>query len=194
MDNSIDDTTQYEKVGDKKKAPRKGLVILFTGYGKGKTTAALGMLMRAWGRGMRVAVIQFIKDENARYGETKAAKKMGIDWVATGDGCTWQSKDMEKTIEHARQGWEIAQDTILNGKNDLLLLDEFTFLMHFNWLNVDEVVDWLTENKPPSLHLIFTGRDAPQKLIDYADLVTEMREIKHPFRDQGIKAQPGIEF
>lgn len=174
---------------------KKGLVIVNTGPGKGKTTAALGTMTRAWGRQMRVGVLQFLKHENARFGEIRAAERMGdIDWISTGDGWTWTSKDGDETIARARHGWQIAQDRILSAAYDLLILDEFTYLMHYGWLDPGEVVDWLRDNKPEMLHLIITGRNAPQLLVDYADLVTEMREIKHPFHEQGIRAQAGIEY
>ncbi len=173
----------------------KGLVIVHTGNGKGKTTAALGMLLRAWGRGMKVGVIQFIKNENARYGEIKAAERMGqIDWITTGDGFTWTSKDMDETEAKARHGWQLAQERITGNQYDLLLLDEFTYTLHYGWLETEAVITWLKANKPPRLHLVITGRYAPEALIEYADLVTEMREIKHPYKEQGIRAQAGIEY
>lgn len=174
---------------------QKGLVIVNTGEGKGKTTAALGVMTRAWGRKMKIGVLQFLKNENARYGEIKAAARMGeIDWLATGDGWTWTSGDMDETVARARHAWGIAQDRILNGGYDLLILDEFTYPLHYGWLDSNEVLSWLEEHKPPMLHLIITGRYAPQNLIDFADLVTEMRPIKHPFAEQGIRAQAGIEY
>ena len=173
---------------------KKGLVIVNTGNGKGKTTAALGIMTRAWGRGMKVAVVQFLKNENARYGEVRAAEKMGIDWYATGDGWTWKSKDMDETTARAVAAWQIAQEKITGGGYDLIILDEFTYPLKYGWLDTTEVLAWLAANKPPMLHLVITGRYAPQPLIDFADLVTEMREIKHPYREQGIRAQPGIEF
>lgn len=173
---------------------RKGLIILNTGHGKGKTTAALGIVMRAWGRGMRVGVIQFIKSEDADYGEHRAARRMDFPLVPTGDGCTWQSKDMQETIRRARQGWELAQSYITQGGYDVLVLDELTLPLKEGWLDVREVIAWLRENKPPDLHLVITGRDAPPELIEYADLVTEMKEIKHPLAEQGLTAQPGVEF
>ena len=173
---------------------KKGLVIVNTGNGKGKSTSAFGVLLRAWGRGFRVGVVQFIKAETGQWGEIKAAKKLAIDWFASGDGFTWTSKDMDETIARALHGWEVAQGKIAGGGYDILILDEFTYALHFGWLDTAQVIDWLKANKPAELHLIITGRDAPQALIDYADLVTEMREIKHPFTTQGIHAQPGIEF
>jgi cob(I)alamin adenosyltransferase len=173
---------------------KKGLVIVNTGNGKGKTSAALGVMTRAWGRGMKVRVVQFLKHENARFGETRAAEKMGVVFGGAGDGFTWTSTDIDQTAAKALHGWELAKQIIAANEHDLVILDEFTYLMAFGWLATGDVVAWLKANKPEMMHVIITGRDAPQELIDYADLVTEMREIKHPFKDQGIRAQPGIEF
>ncbi len=172
---------------------RHGLVIVNTGNGKGKTTAAIGTLLRAWGRGMRVCVIQFIKNEAGNWGEVRAARKLGLEWYTMGDGFTWLSKDIEKTGDKARAAWTFAQEKIADGKFDVILLDEMTYVFHQGWLDIDQVVGWLKAHKPPEMHLIITGRDAPAELIEYADLVTEMREVKHPYT-RGIKAQPGIEF
>ena len=172
---------------------KKGLVIVNTGNGKGKSTAAFGLLLRAWGRGLRVCVVQFIKSETGKWGEIKAAQKLGIDWFTTGDGFTWTSKDMDETVARAIAGWEIAKEKILNGDYHVIVLDEFTYALHFNWLDTNQVIDWLKANKPEGLHLVITGRDAPAELIEYADLVTEMLEVKHPYQ-QGILAQAGIEF
>jgi cob(I)alamin adenosyltransferase len=173
---------------------KKGLVLVNTGNGKGKTTAALGVLLRGWGRDMRLGGIQFFKHENANYGELRALERIGIELAPMGDGFTWTSRDMDETQAKALHGWEAAKQKIASGNYDIFLLDEFTYVLHFGWLDAAEVVDWLRVNKPEMLHLIITGRDAPQALIDYADLVTEMREVKHPYREQGIKAQKGIEF
>jgi len=176
------------------KAIRKGLVIVNTGTGKGKTTAALGVVTRAWGRGLRIKVIQFLKHEGARFGEVRAAQRMGIDWSASGDGWTWLSHDLDVSAERARRGWLQAKEAIQQDTLDLLVLDEFTYPLHFGWLDTREVVDWLREHKPPLLHLIITGRHAPEVLVEYADLVTEMRNVKHPYEEQGIRAQPGIDY
>lgn len=172
---------------------KKGLVIVNTGNGKGKSTAAFGMLLRAWGRGFRVCVIQFIKSETGKWGEIKAAQKLGIDWFTTGDGFTWLSKDMDETAARAIHGWELAQEKITSGDYDVIILDEFTYALHYGWLNTVQVIDWFKTNKPEKLHLVITGRNAPAELIEYADLVTEMLEVKHPYQN-GIKAQAGIEF
>jgi cob(I)alamin adenosyltransferase len=173
---------------------KKGLVIVNTGDGKGKTTAALGILMRAWGRDMRLGGVQFFKHENASFGELKAAERMGIQLTPMGDGFTWTSKDIDETRAKAIHGWEMAKPQIASGDYDIYLLDEFTYVMAYGWLSAAEVVEWLKANKPPMLHLIITGRNAPPELIEHADLVTEMKEIKHPFKEQGIHAQRGIEF
>lgn len=173
---------------------RKGLVVVNTGAGKGKTTAALGLLMRAWGRGMRVGGVQFLKHENAKFGEVRAAERIGIELQPMGDGFTWTSRDIDQTKAKALHGWAVAKEKIASGRYDVFLLDEFTYLMHFGWLDTTEVVSWLRENKPERLHVVITGRDAPPALVAFADLVTEMKLVKHPFRDQGIRAQPGIEF
>lgn len=177
-----------------KKREKKGLVLVYTGDGKGKTTAAMGLLMRAWGRDMKVCAIQFIKSIDRQYGESLAAKCMGIEIMQVGDGCTWQSKDMEKTAACGVNGWEIAKQKIMDTSYDVIVLDEFTFPLHFEWLDIHEVLAWLKEHKPQKLHLVITGRYAPKELIEYADLVTEMREIKHPFRSENLLSQEGVDF
>jgi cob(I)alamin adenosyltransferase len=172
---------------------RKGLLIVNTGDGKGKTTAALGTILRAWGRGMRPCVIQFMKSETGQWGEVKAARKLEIEWHSLGDGFTWTSKDMDETIAKAQHAWTLAQGKITSDEYDLILLDEFTYPLQFGWINVSDVLTWLSEHKPPRLHVIITGRNAHKELIEAADLVTEMSLVKHPF-EQGILAQPGVEF
>lgn len=173
---------------------QKGLVIVNTGDGKGKTTAALGIVLRAWGRDMRVGGVQFFKHENANFGELRALERMGVTLTPMGDGFTWTSRDLDETQAKALHGWELAKERIGSGAYDIFLLDEFTYLMHFGWLDTAEVLAWIQAHRPPAMHLIITGRDAPAALVEFADLVTEMREVKHPFRDQGVKAQRGIEF
>lgn len=173
---------------------RKGLILLNTGNGKGKTTAALGLLLRAWGRGMRVGGIQFLKSDDSDYGEHRAFERIGIELAPMGDGCTWLSKDMDQTEARARYAWDVAQQKITSGAYDMFLLDEFTYPLHFGWLDVHDVVAWLQQHRPATLHLVITGRHAPQELIDYADLVTDMQVVKHPYADQGLSAQQGIEF
>jgi cob(I)alamin adenosyltransferase len=173
---------------------QKGLLIVYTGQGKGKTTAALGVLLRAWGREMRGGGVQFFKHANATFGELRALAKMQVELTPMGDGFTWTSRDLDVTQAKALHGWDLAKQRIASGAFDVFLLDEFTYLLHFGWLDTAEVLAWLAAHKPPMLHLIITGRDAPRALIEAADLVTEMREIKHPLHTQGIRAQKGIEF
>ena len=177
------------------KGPRikKGLVIVNTGDGKGKTTAALGVLFRAWGRKFNLRMFQFIKHTGAQFGEQRAAKRLGIPMEALGDGFTWLSKDMDRTQALAVEQWRRCKEVILAGEEELIILDEFTYAMHYGWIDVAEVIETL-RRRPPLMHVIITGRYAPEELIDYADLVTEMKLVKHPYREQGIKAQPGIEF
>jgi cob(I)alamin adenosyltransferase len=174
------------------KQPRKALVVVNTGNGKGKTTAALGVLFRAWGRGFNVCMLQFIKSTTSNYGETRAAKKIGLEVVSLGGGFTWLSKDIEKDKALARELWDQCKAKIGSGNYDIVVLDEFTYPLTYGWLPVEEVIAFLRD-RPKRTHVIITGRDAPRELVDFADLVTEMREIKHPFQ-QGLKAQPGIEF
>jgi cob(I)alamin adenosyltransferase len=177
----------------RKQRIKKGIVLVNTGLGKGKTTAAFGVLFRAWGRGMRVCVFQFLKHENGNWGEVRAAKKLGIEWHRMGDGFTWTSRDLDETVAKARHAWERVQEKITSGEYDLIVLDEFTYPLHYGWIDVEEAIGWLREHKPPMLHLIITGRYAPPALIDYADVVTDMTKVKHAY-DAGIRAQPGIEF
>jgi cob(I)alamin adenosyltransferase len=179
---------------DGKKTRRTGMIIVNTGDGKGKTTAALGVLMRAWGRGWNICIVQFLKHEKGKWGEVRAFENFErIDWIKTGDGFTWTSKDMDETIAKALHGWEVAKEKIASDAYDLVILDEFTYPMALEWIDTAEVIDWLKANKPPRLHVIITGRDAPEALIDYADLVTEMVNVKHPY-DEGIEARAGIDF
>jgi cob(I)alamin adenosyltransferase len=173
--------------------PRKGLIIVHTGNGKGKTTAALGTAFRALGYGWRVLMVQFIKG-NWHYGELDAAKRFeGLFEIRPmGEGFTWDTKNPERDREKAHEAWEFGKSEALSGKWDLVIFDEINYVITYNYLEVEKVVDFL-KNKPRELHVILTGRDAHEKIVEAADLVTEMREIKHPFK-KGIKAQKGIEF
>jgi len=171
----------------------KGLVILNTGNGKGKTTAALGMLMRAHGHGQRICVVQFIKRGTDRWGEVKTARQLGIEWHATGIGFRRVGPDSQRDREASQAGWALCQEKIASDTYDMILLDEFTYPLHFGWLDTEAVIGWLAEHKPARLHLIIAGRYAPPALIEFADLVTEMIEVKHPYQS-GILGQPGVEF
>jgi cob(I)alamin adenosyltransferase len=176
----------------KVEAQPTGLVIVNTGHGKGKTTAALGILTRAWGRDMKVIMVQFLKASTAKWGEIKASRKMGVEIIPMGGGFTWRSRDAARDQEQARQCWEVCKEKILFGRYDIVILDELTYTFQYGWLSLDEVIKVLRQ-RPPMQHVVITGRDAPQELIDFADLVTEMRKIKHPL-DRGIRAQAGIEY
>jgi cob(I)alamin adenosyltransferase len=171
----------------------QGLVIINTGHGKGKTTAACGLALRAAGQGLRVCIIQFIKGQT-KTGEALAfatAFPSQVELHLAGTGFTWQ-QNMETVKEAALAGWNLAKEKISSDAYDLIVLDELTYLIGLGILAEDEVVA-LFRARPQRLHLVITGRDASQGLIEYADLVTEMRAIKHPFQ-KGIKAQKGIEF
>lgn len=172
----------------------KGLVIINTGNGKGKTTAALGMVLRSLGHGYRVAIVQFIKGawEPA---EKAVLERFGdqLSFHAMGEGFTWDTQDRDRDTQTAQTAWETALTYIRNPEYKTILLDEVNIALKHGFLTVEQVMAGLAE-KPEMTHVILTGRGAPQALIDRADLVTEMTLIKHPFREQGIKAQPGIEF
>ena len=170
----------------------QGLIIVNTGNGKGKTTAALGVLLRAWGRGMRVCMLQVIKARTANLGEEQAARKLVMEMIPLGDGFTWTLQDIAKDRAMAREGWALCREKIASGDYDIVILDEITYCFNYGWLDLGEVIAALRE-RPEGLHIVLTGRDAPQELIDFADLGTEMREIKHPYKE-GVKAQRGIEF
>ncbi len=175
-----------------KRKPDKGLVIVYTGKGKGKSTAAFGTVLRALGYGMKVVVIQFIKG-NWPSGEEAALKKFAeCRFFKVGEGFTWDTKDFERDAAKAAQGWLLAQKFILDSKIDLVVLDEINCCFDYGFLKMDPVLQILKE-KPLKKHVILTGRGAPKKLIQFADLVTEMKCVKHPY-DQGIWAQKGIDF
>jgi cob(I)alamin adenosyltransferase len=179
----------------------KGLIIVNTGTGKGKTTAALGMVLRSLGHGYRVAIVQFIKGawepaEKAAFEHwTSAATDQTpqLEFHAMGEGFTWETQDKERDLEKAQAAWKKSLLFIRNPDFRLVLLDEINIALKLNYLNVQDVLAGLKE-KPAETHVILTGRGAPAELIEQADLVTEMTLVKHPFREQNIKAQPGIEF
>ncbi len=174
-------------------AGRKGLVIVNTGNGKGKTTAALGLLMRCWGQDMRVVMLQFLKAKTGKWGEIRAAQRMGVEITPLGKGFSWMSENIEQDRAVAQACWQQCREKIESGLYDIVVMDEITYPLKYGWLGLEEVLTTLRQ-RDPKLHIVITGRDAPQELIDYADLVTEMREIKHPYKLQGIRAQKGIEF
>ena len=178
----------------KRRKPRdKPLLIVVTGHGKGKSTSAFGMLLRAWARGYRCGVFQFVKSGKWKVGEAKAAQALGgIDWEKMGDGWTWISRDLEESADKAREGWAEVKRRIESERYEFLLLDELTYAIKYGWIPEDEIVDTLTA-RPGFQHIVVTGRDAPPGLIAAADLVSEVQKVKHPM-DAGIRAQQGIEW
>jgi cob(I)alamin adenosyltransferase len=168
------------------------LVLVNTGDGKGKTTAALGVTMRAWGRGWSICWLQFIKKKDSHYGETYAAQRMGIEMIALGDGFTWLSENIEQDIAMATEAWALAREKIMSGLFDLVVLDEITYPITYQWLDVHEVIATLRD-RPKDVDIIITGRAAHPLLLEFADTVTEMTEVKHAFQT-GVKAQPGIDY
>ena len=167
--------------------------MIHTGDGKGKTTAALGLSLRAIGAGMRVIMIQFMKG-TWKYGELEAAKRLSPDLTVLpmGEGFTWETKDRAKDIALSKKTWEFCKEIIQNQQYDVVILDEINYVLGYGFLDTGEVVDFL-KKKPEELHVVLTGRNAPKELIELADLVTEMKEVKHPFQ-KGIIAQRGIEY
>lgn len=179
-------------------APPKGnvrqpsLLLVNTGDGKGKSTAAFGTAMRAVARGWKVAVIQFLKSGEWNVGEEKVGRQIGIDWWALGDGFTWDSEDMDESEAIARRAWDEAAAQIGSAEYDLVVLDEITYPINWGWVDVEEVLAVLSK-RPLKVNVIVTGRDAPEELIEIADTVTEMTKIKHAY-DKGVMARRGIDY
>lgn len=172
----------------------RGLLVVNTGNGKGKTTAALGLLLRAWGHDLRVVMLQFIKNSHANFGEHRAARKIGLEIIAGGDGFSRPgiSSNLEKSRDMAVCLWETSKQKIQSGNYDMVILDEISYPIQFGWLPIDDVIDVIS-HRPASLHIVVTGRGVPPSLITIADTVTELTEVKHAYH-QGIKAQRGMEF
>jgi cob(I)alamin adenosyltransferase len=173
-----------------RKAP--SIVIVNTGDGKGKSTAAFGTALRAVARGWQVCVIQFVKSERWKVGERDTAVRLGVEWWTIGDGFTWDSRNMERTEAVAREAWRVAKEKIQSGKFGLVVLDEITYPINWGWIPIADVLSVLG-SRPSVVNVIATGRDAPQELIQIADTVTEMLNRKHAF-DRGIRAMRGIDF
>ena len=176
------------------KTVEKGLVIVHTGPGKGKTSAALGMAIRAIGHDMKVGVVQFVKGAMAT-GEKAVFDRFPelIEFKPMGEGFTWDTQDRTRDIAVAREAWEEVKRMIADPSYAIVIADELNIVLRYDYLPVDEVLEAIAA-KPHMTHVIITGRNAPQPLIDAADLVTEMAQVKHPFREQNVKAQRGIEF
>jgi len=172
----------------------KGLVIVNTGPGKGKTTASLGLLFRALGQGMRVGVVQFIKGA-MRTGEAEMIEKLDlpVEMHTLGEGFTWNTQDRERDMEKARGAWHTAAQLMDDPSYDMVILDELNVVLRYDYLPTDEVLEKL-KNKRHMLHVVITGRGARPELIEQADMVSEIKPSKHPYKEQGIKPQPGIEF
>ena len=189
------ETPPAEKRYDRPEGERRGLVIVNTGDGKGKSTAAFGLALRAFGRqhvhGKQVKIFQFMKVPTARFGEHRMFEQIGLPIEGLGDGFSWKSKDLEHSGQLARDGWQKAKAAILDGKHFLVVLDEITYPLIYGWLPLNDVLQTL-EHRPRDVHVCLTGRRCPQELIDIADTVTEMTLVKHAFK-AGVPAQRGIE-
>ena len=175
------------------KTVEKGLVIVHTGKGKGKSTAAFGLVFRAMGNGMKVGVVQFVKGK-WETGERKILDHFPdqVTITAMGDGFTWETQDRQRDIQAAKAAWERAKTLIMDEEHQLVLLDELNIVLRYDYLDIADILAVLRD-KPAMKHVVITGRNAKEELIEFADLVTEMEAVKHPFR-AGVKAQRGIEF
>ena len=183
---------QQQRVGERNL--EKGLVLVFTGEGKGKTTAALGLVLRTLGHGGKVAVVQFIKG-GWHPGEARALERFGDDlhWHALGEGFTWETQDRERDRQLVHSAWERSCAYLADGERKLVVLDEINVALKLGYLEPERVLEGLAL-RPPLTHVALTGRGAPATLLERADLVTEMKVVRHPFREQGVKAQAGIEY
>ena len=168
------------------------IVLVNTGDGKGKSSAAFGVMGRGWARGWRVGVVQFMKGGNWNAGERKLAEHLGVDWWTLGDGFTWESDDLDESAAKNRHAWQVARGKLASGQYDLLILDELTYVVNYGWVPVDEVVDGIT-GRWPKTNVVVTGRDAPPEVVEIADTVTEMSVVKHAYQ-RGITAIKGIEY
>jgi cob(I)alamin adenosyltransferase len=168
------------------------LLVVNTGDGKGKSSSAFGVMVRAVARGWNVAVAQFVKSGDWRVGEEKIGRQLGVQWHALGDGFTWDSNDLHHDRSLAQEGWGTAAEIIRAGQHQLVVLDELTYLINWGWIDGDQVVATLVA-RPPHVSVVVTGRDAPAALIDIADTVTEMRNVKHAY-DSGVAAKRGIDY
>jgi cob(I)alamin adenosyltransferase len=168
------------------------LVVVNTGDGKGKSSAAFGVMVRALARGWSVAVVQFIKSGDWKVGEEKLGRELGVDWHAFGDGFTWDSDDLAADRAHAAEGWAKAVEILNAGEHELVIFDELTYLSSFGWLDAGVIAEAIRQ-RPSHVNVVITGRDAAPELIEIADTVTEMREVKHAYK-QGIRAKRGIDY
>ena len=168
------------------------IVLLNTGHGKGKSSAAFGVMSRGWARGWRVVVVQFIKSGKYKTGEKKLGEHLGIEWHTLGDGFTWESTDLDETVAKGQHAFSVARELLASANYDLIILDELTYAISYGWVSEKDVVDAIV-NRAPKTNVVITGRDASQGLIEVCDTVTEMKKIKHAY-DRGIRAKKGIEY
>jgi cob(I)alamin adenosyltransferase len=171
---------------------QRSLVLVNTGEGKGKSTAAFGVVLRGVSRGWRVSVIQFVKSDQWKVGEEEVCRRLGVEWARTGDGFSWLSDDLERSAALAKAAWALAKETIREGRHQLVVLDEITYPINWGWIPAEEVAQVLRE-RPERVNVIATGRDAPPELIEVADTVTEMTKVRHAY-DKGVRAKRGIDF
>jgi cob(I)alamin adenosyltransferase len=170
----------------------KSLLIVNTGNGKGKSSSAFGVMIRAVSRGWNVAVLQFIKSGDWKVGEEAIGVQLGVHWQALGHGFTWDSSNLEQDKTFARESWAVARAAVQSGGHDLVILDELTYLMNWGWIDAADVIEVLA-NRPVHVNVIVTGRDASDELCALADTVTEMREVKHAY-NAGIRAKRGLDY
>lgn len=177
---------------EKERVHADSVILVHTGNGKGKSSAAFGVAVRAVARGWTTVAVQFIKSGQWRTGEEKVLGDLGVEWRSGGDGFTWLSEDLDESEALARDAWEAAKGALASGEVDVLILDEVTYPVNWGWLDVDEVVAALRE-RAPTTNVIVTGRHCPEPIVELADTVTEMRKVKHAY-DRGVKARRGIDF
>lgn len=170
----------------------RSVVLVYTGHGKGKSSAAWGLMLRALARGWNVAVVQFVKSGQWKVGEEKLGRELGADWWAIGEGFTWLSEDLDRDEAVAQEAWRHARETIGAGRHEVVILDEITYPINWGWIDGDEVVATLRD-RPDRVSVVATGRDAPEPLVEVADTVTEMRKVKHAY-DAGIMARKGLDY
>ncbi|MGI9622753.1 MAG: cob(I)yrinic acid a,c-diamide adenosyltransferase [Acidimicrobiales bacterium] len=171
---------------------RHGQLIVNTGDGKGKSTAAFGVMLRSLARGWNVAVVQFLKSGEWKVGEEKIGRELGVDWWSIGEGFTWDSDNLSEDEARAREAWQHAKETIGAGTHQMVILDEITYPMNWGWIDSADVLEALS-TRPTTVNVVATGRDAPERLIDLADTVSEVRKVKHAF-DAGTLARKGLDY
>lgn len=189
-DSTTEAPTEDPRPDELRSAP--SLVLVNTGNGKGKSSAAFGVMLRALAADWKVAVCQFIKSSDWKVGEEKMGRQLGVDWHAFGDGFTWDSADLEQDQAHAREGWAVAKRLVEAGEHRLVVLDELTYLCSWGWIDTADVVATIA-GRPDHVNVVVTGRDAPAEIVEIADTVTEMTEVKHAYQN-GIRAKRGIDY